>query len=422
MTTPRIFLPSIGDKISDYTIEGKLGEGSFGNVYMVRDSKGAIKALKLLKLWTIIDPQEADLIVKRFRLEYETGLIESDFLVGSEGYGFVEGNPYIVMEYCPKGDLRPFVTGETPVKYVKSKAIEMLRGLRDLHANGKIHRDLKPENVLLDSEGIAKLTDFGISGHKNERLTIRDFFGNPMQIFGTYAYLPPEQLQRVKDTKLFTLDIFSFGVVIYELLTGNLPFGELKSQNDLAEYKLNASRGNIQPISRFRSDVSPDLESIVLKCLSPNPKNRFQTSGEVLQLFGQSDIVVSSQNSIRLSPSLEVMFGADNGQLIDLKKLVREKRSGVLSLGRNAEAWSNDIYIREMDDVLITKFISRKHATIEEHDSNWVLRDGQWDNTFSIWKRSLNGTFVNSAEIDDEGIILKPGDIIIMGDTTLKFN
>ena len=94
MTQPRIFLPTIGDFVENYEIQGKLGEGAFGNVYLVKDSAGSKKALKLLKLWSIPDDRERDLILKRFRLEYETGLIQSDFLVHSEGLWFCKREPF----------------------------------------------------------------------------------------------------------------------------------------------------------------------------------------------------------------------------------------------------------------------------------------------------------------------------------------
>lgn len=422
MTQPRKFLPTIGDFVDDYEILGKLGEGAFGNVYLVKDSDGSKKALKLLKLWSIPDERERDLILKRFRLEYETGLIQSDFLVHSEGYGFVNGNPFILMEFCSKGDLRPFVDDSSSIPFIKHKAIEILKGLKDLHTNGKIHRDLKPENVLLDVNGTAKLTDFGISGHKNERLTIRDFWGNPLQVFGTYAYLPPEQLKRVKDTKLFTLDIYSFGVVFYELLTGRLPFGELRVKSDLADYNMNAARGNIRSMSSFRKDIPDELQRIVTKCLQPNPKDRYQNTDSVLRVLGSSYRRAVDRDSSEISPSLKVMYGSDNGAVFDLNRIAVNMKTNILNLGRDTESWSNHIYVRETDDQLLTKYISRKHATLEKHDQNWILRDGQWDSILCNWKSSLNGTYVNSNEVGTNGVKLTSGDIIILGDTTLKFN
>ena len=422
MGSPKAFLPNIGEFIENYEVQGKLGEGAFGNVYLVKDSNGRKKALKLLKLWTIPDSAETSSILKRFRLEYETGLIDSEHLVHSENYGFIKGNPFIVMEFCPKGDLRPYVDRSSSINFIQNKAVEILKGLRDLHSNGKIHRDLKPENVLLDANNQAKLTDFGISGHKNMRVTKCDLFGRPLEMFGTHAYLPPEQLQRTKHTKLFTLDIYSFGVVFYELLTGNLPFGQLRTNNDLAEYKLNTARGNIIPISKFRNDIPSNLESVIKKCIQPNPKDRYQTTGEVLAALGINSIGNAKGSSNEKSPSLKVMFGIDTGTVFGLNEIAQDSNSNILNVGRNTDSWRNDLFIREPDDNIIERFISRKHATLEKHGNDWIIRDGQWDNTFGVWKSSLNGTFVNSQNVGADGIKLTPGDIVILGDTTLKFN
>ena len=78
------------------------------------------------------------LILKRFHLEYETGLIKSKFLVHSDGFGFVNGNPFIVMEFCSKRDMRPFVDERSSIGFIRTKAVEILKGLKDLHSNGKI--------------------------------------------------------------------------------------------------------------------------------------------------------------------------------------------------------------------------------------------------------------------------------------------
>ena len=99
-------------------------------------------------------------LVNRFDMEYETGRINSPYLVHSVGHGFVQGNPYIVMEFCPGGDLKS-ANQNTDWNKVGQ---EVLLGLKALHACGKVHRDLKPENVLIKSDGTAALTDFGKIG------------------------------------------------------------------------------------------------------------------------------------------------------------------------------------------------------------------------------------------------------------------
>ena len=135
----------VGDSIDGkYQVEKVLGEGTFGIVYSVRDYQGNKYALKLLRLWEV-HPEIRDGLMKRFDMEFETGQIESDYLVHSIDHGVTMGNPYIVMELCTGGDV---VTLSEHSKLNLSKiAIHVLKGLGALHACGKVHRDLKPENV-----------------------------------------------------------------------------------------------------------------------------------------------------------------------------------------------------------------------------------------------------------------------------------
>ena len=233
----------IGDRIDhQFQVQKILGEGSFGKVYAVTDPNGELYALKLLKLWEVPSEIRASLMA-RFDMEFETGRIDSNYLVHSIAHGAVSGNPYIVMEYCPNGDLLSVMAQQ----YVdlSKVATHVLYGLKALHSCGKVHRDLKPENVLVKKNGDYALTDFGISGDRNKRMTERNILGKPKQIFGTYAYMPPEQLNPRKDaTVLPTTDIFSFGVMMYQLITNCLPFGQLVLERDLVSYLRRGKNGD----------------------------------------------------------------------------------------------------------------------------------------------------------------------------------
>ena len=227
---------------NQYTVRKTLGEGSFGVVYLVEDRRGSKYALKLLRLWEV----PADIrqpLMERFEMEFKTGQIDCDNLVRSLDFGTVGGNPFIVMEFCPGGDLEPLL-GKSEAQAPRI-CQDILIGLNALHTQGKVHRDLKPENVLFKQNGKAALTDFGIAGDRTHRMTQRNIFGKPNQIFGTYAYMPPEQVTRARGgaTVLPTTDIFSFGVLAYQLLTGVLPFGQLESHMDLAEYQKRGKDG-----------------------------------------------------------------------------------------------------------------------------------------------------------------------------------
>lgn len=416
---------NIGDQVDGkYWVEGVLGEGTFGKVYAVKDSKGDVYALKLLRLWEV-HPDLRQGLVDRFDMEFETGRIQSDYLVHSYSHGLAHGNPYIVMEYCNGGDLVSVSKAESlDYTYV---ATCILKGLRDLHASGKVHRDLKPENVLIKRNGIFALTDFGIAGDRNKRMTERNILGKPKQIFGTYAYMPPEQVKPThkNSTVLPTTDIFSFGVLMYQLVTGSLPFGNLDDESDLPAYLRNAREGKWDRKKLKRSRAN-EWYQLIDGCLIPQLEERVQTANEALLLIpGYSpneNTVRGSQISFRTQIingiQLRVMQGDDYGKVFRLDEMMDEYRP-ILHLGRKDVDIKNDIELTENSSC----YISRYHCTFElDYDQGeWIIRDGQWgiDET-GHWKRSTNGTFVNSKEVSEYGIPFRPGDIISIGDVKLR--
>ncbi|GAB4257260.1 MAG: hypothetical protein Kow0027_24500 [Saprospiraceae bacterium] len=193
---PLLFSPAAGESIGKYEVLELMGEGTYGRVYKVRSrSTGVYYALKLLKLWEIDNQTQQQKIIKRFDGEYKCGKIPSNYLVHSIEKGVAFGNPFIVMEFIDNGDLRTRRSDFYSIHAINNLAVQILLGLKDLHKNGVIHRDVKPENVMLDKYNNAKLTDFGIAGFLNSRLTVPNFFnGKVQETFGTYAYIAPEQL------------------------------------------------------------------------------------------------------------------------------------------------------------------------------------------------------------------------------------
>lgn len=422
-----------GDTIDGhYRVIKVLGEGSFGKVYRVKDTSGQEYALKMLRLWEV-PPDIREPLTQRFKMEFETGKIDCDYLVRATNYGFTGGNPYIVMELCSGGDLasRMGKAGEDMLLVAR----QVLLGLKALHENGKVHRDLKPENVLFKNNGVAALTDFGIAGDRNKRMTERNIFGKPYQIFGTYAYMPPEQVNRARGvaTVLPTTDIWSFGVMMYQMVTGELPFGRLEDHNDLVAYQ---RRGKNGEWSRSRLYVVPNgqlWEQLMELCLVPDFKKRAQSVQEILSLL---PLQSGGHNSAPLYPSsavpalpkiptsrgeqqlvgttLHIMQGEDYGKFFVLDELVNQSQRRILTLGREH---SNDLCITETNGF----YVSRYHCTLERPQPGvWVLRDGQWDAVNHYWRMSSNGTFVNSQVVPSVGIVLKRGDIITVGDTKLR--
>lgn len=440
---------SPGDYIDNqWKVDAFLGEGTFGQVFRVKDSGSKYYALKLLKLWEIMASERPNLL-KRFEREYETGRIPSNYLVHSFHKGNVRGNAYIVMEYCQGGDLHSALRNTHLNLTVLAQHI--LLGLRDLHLNGKVHRDLKPENVLLRDKEHAVLTDFGISGDQNNRLTSRGWRGIPQQRFGTIAYMPPEQVnpKRGNATVLPTTDIFSFGVMMYQLLTGNLPFGDLSNESDVPKYVYNGAQGSWDRQLLKNSDNGSSWLPLIEGCLIPDFKERLQTIDDVFALLpiqkgqpkAQSHTAPRVKKDVSNGIQLRVMQGEDLGKIYVLNELFTGN-STLISIGRSSGDVWNHIGIAETESC----YISRQHCTIEKDTRNnvWIIRDGQFRVQCSFglqqchmfpcnqcqskcyqrnrmtWKQSLNGTYVNSNEVDSRGLIIKPGDIISIGDVKMR--
>ena len=362
---------NVGEYIDNrYRVSKTLGEGSFGKVYRVTDNAGKDYALKLLRLWEV-PPEIRKPLTDRFEMEFNTGQIDCEYLVSSIDYGMVGGNPYIVMEYCPGGDLTPYLGSQN--SKIPLICQQILLGLHSLHIRGKVHRDLKPENVLFKSNGVAALRYFGIAGDRNKRMTERNIFGKPNQIFGTYAYMPPEQVNRMRGeaTVLPTTDIFSFGVLALQLLTGSLSFGEVTSHNELALYQKRGKDGdwNRRKLAQIKNEKQWDR--LFSGCLNPDFKNRFQSVKEVLKYLPET-------------------------QQVPMERGYCPPQS---------------------------TYVSRHHCTLETTPSgdHWIIRDGQWQKEQKVWQESSNGTYVNSAQVTQQGYRLKVGDIISIGDVKMRF-
>lgn len=410
-----------GDNVNGkYSVVKTLGEGAFGHVYKVKALNGTEYAMKLLRLWEVPSDIRQPLM-DRFDMEFKTGRIDSRYLVQSFDYGYCSDNPYIIMEYCPGGDLSSLKKKDSNV--IARAASDVLHGLNDLHVNGKVHRDLKPENVLFKSNGVAALTDFGICGDRNRRMTERSLFGKPYQIFGTYAYMPPEQVNRARGmaTVLPTTDLFSFGVMIYQLLTGELPFGKLEDQNDLVLYQKRGKNGDWNRNALLQRYDGRMWSGLLEKCLNPDFKQRIQSAVDALSLLPKFQVGNNNSSLIadfekkavteRKSSVLRVMHGENYGNCYDMNEILGRTGRMMLTVGRSA---SSDIRVNN-------PYASRLHCTIEKSGADWLIRDGQWNASEQRWVGSSNGTYVNSRQVCSKGYWMQQGDIITIGENTFKF-
>ncbi|MBM2822735.1 MAG: serine/threonine protein kinase with sensor(s) [Thermoleophilia bacterium] len=249
-----------------YRIGQKLGGGGMADVYLAEDQElGRRVAIKMLHGRYANDEQ----FVERFRREatHAAGLSHPN-IVSIFDRGEADGSYFIVMEYVEGRTLKELIRsrGPCPVPVAIAYTRQILAGLRYAHRNGVIHRDIKPHNVIVDPEGVIKVTDFGIARAGVSQMTEEG------AIIGTAQYLSPEQARGAPVDQ--TSDLYSAGIVLFELLTGEVPFtGD--SPVEIAMKHL----AEVPPTpSELRPDVPDDLDLVVVRALAKEPADRYQSA------------------------------------------------------------------------------------------------------------------------------------------------
>lgn len=263
----------IGKKISQYRILEKIGKGGMGVVYLAEDTLLKRKvAIKILPPHSTFD----DTARKRFQREAQTAAALNHPNIITVYQMFEHNNRFfIAMEYVAGDSLRQRIAtngSHMPVQEILSLASQICEGMAVAHRAGIVHRDIKPENILITAEGRIKLLDFGLAKLKgSSKIT------SESSTMGTFFYMSPEQAQGSEvDNRS---DIFSIGVVLYEMLTGKLPF---KGEYDVAVvYSIINDRP--APLRSLRPDIPADLEFIVERAIAKNPDNRYQSAEEMGQ-------------------------------------------------------------------------------------------------------------------------------------------
>jgi beta-lactam-binding protein with PASTA domain/predicted Ser/Thr protein kinase len=253
-----------------YQVLDHLGTGGMAEVYCAQDLQlGRKVALKILHERFAAD----DEFVERFRREASAAAgLQHQHVVSVYDRGEWEGTSYIAMEYVAGRTLKELVQEEGPLEPQRAVdlAVQILRAARFAHRRGVIHRDFKPQNVIVDDEDRAKVTDFGIARAGASDMT------QTGSIMGTAQYLSPEQAQGHAVTA--RSDLYSIGIVLYELLTANVPF-EAEAAVTIALKQV--SEAPVPP-SRINGAVTPELEAVVLRALEKEPANRFADADEFI--------------------------------------------------------------------------------------------------------------------------------------------
>ena len=258
-----------GQQIGErYRLIQRIGSGGMADVWSAQDSMlGRVVALKFLHDRFAQDSQ----FVERFRREAQAAAgLQHPNVVGVYDRGEWEGRHWIAMEYVEGASLKDLIARGLSVPEAVEIVRQILAGARFAHEKGIIHRDLKPHNVLVDGEGRARVTDFGIARAGASEIT------QTGSVLGTAQYLSPEQAQGL-DVGVQS-DIYSIGVILYETLTGRVPF-EGESAVAIALKQVSEQP---RPPAELNPQVSPALNGVVLKALAKDPAHRYQSADEFL--------------------------------------------------------------------------------------------------------------------------------------------
>ncbi len=261
----------IGTTISHYKILEKLGEGGMGVVYKAEDTKlDRTVALKFLPSHLNASEQDKARFIQEAKAAAALNHPNVCSIIDIQEH---DGQMFIVMEFVDGHTLRE-KRNTISFKQAIDIGIQVADGLAAAHEKGIVHRDIKPENIMVRKDGIAQIMDFGLAklragGSKISRLTKEG------STVGTAGYMSPEQVQG-QDTD-HRSDIFSYGVLLYELLTGQLPFKGVH-ETALAYEIVNVDAA---PMSSIKPDIDPNLDAIVLECLEKDPRERTQSIAQI---------------------------------------------------------------------------------------------------------------------------------------------
>jgi eukaryotic-like serine/threonine-protein kinase len=391
----------IGNVIGNYRIDREIGEGGMSHVYVGKTTVATeILPANYEVVLKVMSEELAGEITARKRFVKEASILSKlRHRYITRFYEFInnDSGAVLVMEYVEGLPVDMIIAekGALALRDAISITQCMLEALVYAHGKGIVHRDIKPANLIREKTGAVKVTDFGIA-------KIKEGAGVPGQtvltksgfLLGTPHYMSPEQIREPKDAGV-KCDIYSAGVVLYEMLTGTLPF----NSRSLPKLIDAIYRGEKQAPSALRPEVDRELEAIVLKSMHARAEQRYETAREFYEALEEYNArqPMGGPPTARVSAAAAAAMAAGSGWvLVPVKNDASEKHpiSGEsVMVGRD----------RTCSIVLSHPAVSRRHARMTLSGSAWVLEDLQ----------SANGTYVNNTRVDK--VKLKAGDVVRFG-------
>ena len=340
-----------GTRVGPYEVIALLGAGGMGEVFRGRDSRlGRDVALKLLPSSFVSDPDR----LRRFEQEGRAAaaLHHPNIMVVYD-VGSFDGQPYLVSELLEGETLSAHLQrGAVPARKALNWGTQIARGMAAAHARGVIHRDLKPDNVFVTSDGVVKILDFGLARldeSPGDDATFRKAT-EPGVVMGTAGYMSPEQVRgQLLDARS---DIFSFGVILYELLTGHRAFLRGTTAETMTSILHDEA---VAPRSLVES-IPISLEAVIQHCLEKNPDDRFHSARDLAFQLQSSDLASSRSGS---SPG-DAASRAPQGEVAPLPSIRQISfRRGYIPTARFAPDGRTILYSAAWDEQETEMFVSQ---------------------------------------------------------------
>src|SRR3954451_15997079 len=372
---------SVGQIIGNYRVEREIGEGGMSHVFIGRTLSGTdLLPSDFNVVLKIMSDELAGEVTARKRFVKEAQILSKlRHRYITRFYEFIndDQSAVLVMEYVEGTpvDLLLSEKSALPIQEAITIAQCLLEALVYAHGKGIVHRDIKPANLIREENGTVKVTDFGIAKIKEGAGSGQTVLTKSGFLLGTPHYMSPEQIREPKDAGAKS-DVYSAGVVLYEMLTGALPF----NSRSLPKLIDAIYRGEKQPPRAFRPEIDAELEAIVLRAMHPRMEQRYESARQFFEALEEYNLRPGYTPTMRPIPAATPPPGApQQWQLVHVKAEANEKHAlngDSIMVGRD----------RTCSVVLAHPAVSRRHARITMAGGSLTLED----------LKSANGTYVNN--------------------------